>query len=271
MARLMNVRRWRGFTLIELLVVIAIIAILVGMLLPAIQKVREAANRAQSQNNLKQMTLATIKTADDNNGTLPYYSNMWYPVWNSAPQGSCYGTVMVHILPNLEMGNVYKNPSYYWGSWYYTYAQTGTPVKTFQANGDPTLNPTSGFTSYLTNNAAFNYTRYPASFIDGTGQTVGYTEGYSITNGSSTSGYARYWAQYTWTTAYLGWGMYNPAYQLQPTTGNSQYYLPQGFSASGMQVSLLDGSVRSVGVAMNYYTFYYALTPAGGEVLDSTW
>jgi prepilin-type N-terminal cleavage/methylation domain-containing protein/prepilin-type processing-associated H-X9-DG protein len=94
-------RRRPGFTLIELLVVIAIIAVLIGLLLPAVQKVREAAARSQSQNNLKQLVLA-CHNFESATGALPGY----VPAPGGTSQASFGYSVHARILPYIEQENL---------------------------------------------------------------------------------------------------------------------------------------------------------------------
>jgi len=143
-------RQAKGFTLIELLVVIAIIAILIGLLLPAVQKVRAAAARTSSKNNLKQMGLA-MHNLHDTHGKLPPLFGNYSP---GGPQGSLY----FHMLPHLEQENIYRLGAD---------AARSHVVKIFLAPADPTIGDGTMTlqTSYTGVSTAFNQGSWVASGV----------------------------------------------------------------------------------------------------------
>jgi prepilin-type N-terminal cleavage/methylation domain-containing protein len=142
-------RRLHAFTLIELLVVIAIIAVLIGLLLPAVQKVREAANRTTCTNNLKQIALAT-HNCQDAYGNLPPICGA-YPTLTSngyKPDGSTQrgvGVPLIFLLPFMEEKNLWdlvikpgSDSPLGWSDNGHSYT---IPVKSYICPSDPSIGP----------------------------------------------------------------------------------------------------------------------------------
>jgi prepilin-type N-terminal cleavage/methylation domain-containing protein len=248
--------RRRGFTLIELLVVIAIIAVLIGLLLPAVQKVREAADRATSQNNLKQISLATIQCADANQRKLPSFYGS-YP----SPTTGTAATLYYFILPFMEQDNLYRGLAA--GT-----LKAAVPVKTFLAPGDSSQVDGQPNTSYIANYLVFSSIRkFPAGLSDGTSNTILFAEGYSVAGGTARDWYSSSSAKAIIFTPTAG----GTPFQVGVTPASASVSYPQAYSASGVQVALGDGSVRSVPANITAQTWYYACTPAGGDILGNDW
>jgi prepilin-type N-terminal cleavage/methylation domain-containing protein len=307
--------RRQAFTLIELLVVIAIIAILIALLLPAVQKVREAASRTACQNNLKQIGLGTINCTDTHRQLMPPYYGRY---------AGAFGTVFFHILPDIEQQNLYKQANGY----VYNNNVYQTPIILYQCPSDPSntysgiLNPGNpwGTSSYGANYQVFgnpalgdtdqpgspyggNFqgaSRFPASFQDGTSNTILYTEKYS-----RCQNFGSLWAHGNWEFAWMAMVGYGSAdgstgYNADDTGGAAGNGYPAGtvgpasiFQVSpvpwtgagavcdptraasghtaGINAALGDGSVRFVTQGISGQTWWAALTPAQGDELGTDW
>ena len=287
-------RRRPGFTLIELLVVIAIIAILIGLLLPAVQKIREAANRMKCTNNIKQMSLGTINCADTNQGLLPPSIGL-YPGDGSQAAFQSNGGIYLHILPYIEQDNLFKaslqnpdpdgrngnNPTYSQWSGTVQNAQ----VKMYVCPSDPTISNTwaKSFSSYGCNGLLFRHNYrwgvslsvYPANLGDGTSNTIFFTEKLARCNSGSYN--ENFWPDWgpILSSPDLGHPQGNAAVpQFQPP-GNNPAICDGGRASSkhtgGIVTGMGDGSVRTVNRSITPATWWAAMTPDAGDVLGSNW
>jgi prepilin-type N-terminal cleavage/methylation domain-containing protein len=259
----------RGFTLFEVLVVLALLVLALGLLLPAVQKVREAAARIQCQNNLKQITLATINCADQHEGALP-------PAVGPYLKEASDETLFLHILPYLEQDNLYKNSAddkgnhSAWNNAVYSYR-----IKIYECPSDGSAGAAQLYDGWLaTGSYAANFlalgtvsARFPASFTDGTSNTIVFTERYKVCN-QTPCGWA-FGGETEWAPVFDYSSI--AKFQVQPSQVECNPALPQTAHSGGIQAALADGSVRVVSRDITAQTWYFACTPAGGEVLGSDW
>jgi prepilin-type N-terminal cleavage/methylation domain-containing protein len=311
MRRLLKTAGRHAFTLIELLVVIAIIAVLIGLLLPAVQKVREAANRVKCGNNLRQLGLAAHQYHDNHQHLPPGIG------YTPLAESGVWGHHFFHLLPYLEQGNLYERArgsvplttgpiTIYWPGNNSVYSQS---VPTFRCPSDPSVGPGGvmtvngiswGASSYAANSQVSGGLpgdpqgrRCMLAITDGTSNTILYAEKYArCTSTSMALDGGNWWAYcasgvfdlpppmeppYKLYHSTFGGGPYarGPAskFQVQPSPflGNCDPTRASTAHASGMSVCLADASVRTLAPSMSGDTWWAAVTPAGGEVLGSDW
>jgi len=283
--------RSRGFTLIELLVVIAIIAILIALLLPAVQKVREAAARLQCTNNMKQITLAVHGYADSYKKLTPWLD---YAV---AP-GPYWRPFHFSILPYIEQQAVFNRAinSDGWGNGNQTAVIQSYLCPSDSAHNNGLTANNWGATSYAPVYQMFGTANV---YAPATGQTITQSK-YKIGNipdGTSnqtcfverisahpaSGGWYHTWDYPTshnnwgWNTnssVYGYWGLnYMPQIGVV-TTGTgvvAHPYCPNTFHTGVLLVSLMDGSVRGVSSSVSTTSWAQVCTPDDRGVLNTDW
>jgi type II secretory pathway pseudopilin PulG len=291
--------RRRGITLFQLLIVLAILAILLGLLLPAVQKVREAAARTQSVNNLKQLTLA-LHNYHDTFGTLP--PGVDDNKFSAASK----------LLPFIEQQNIFNRIDFKKSIDDEANAATrGFIIKTFLSPTDPTFKVKDewGATNYLFNDQVFflnSKLTLVGGITDGTSNTIAIGETLKGDGGTKPTDVHRQYVllgkdalkgikpdagvqdwkdgKHIAGDRCAGWmdgrflqGTFNGALKLNDERPDVSCAGLGGVSTlrtyeGVVLVSLCDGSVRSLSPAtLTLTTFQAALTPAGGEILGADW
>ena len=293
----MTTRTRPAFTLFQLLIVIALLAILLGLLLPAIQKVRQAAARTQSVNNLKQLMLAL---------------HNYHDTYNQFPAGidDKDFSAASKLLPFIEQQNIFNNIDFKKSIDDKANAQwRQVTIKTFLSPQDPirAVNPAWGATNYLFNDLIFflNSKEQIQGITDGTSNTIGIGETLKgdgknkaidvhrqyvllkkedLKNTGEDTG-VKYFKDdknisgdrcASWMDGRFLQGAFNgklrpnderPDVSCGGISGVSALRNYQRF----VQVGICDGSVRLVADGISHKTWKAAMTPKGGEVLGNDW
>lgn len=293
--------RWgrSGFSLLELLIVIAIFALLIGILLPALQGVREQAARVQSLNNLRQIILGTHQFASENEGTIK-------DVANSTEYARSSGffknrSIFVAIAPYAYDSNVWKpkpggDPLDSISPRIPIYLSPGDPSIDF----DPRLSFVRARCSYAVNLVAMDgYLSMSATLRDGLGNTIAFSEKHFLSANLEIAGFPQTYGTYDAVFGPLHldevygrrcasfadkrWGDVLPipsakgsaampsvpgkTFQFRPRVQDVDPHVVQTQFRAGLPVAMYDGSCRTISRTIGETAFWSMVTPAGGEVI----
>jgi len=258
----------QGFTLIELLVVIAIIAILIGLLVPAVQQVRVQANRTTAINNLRQLVIAANNVHGDFKKLPPFYGQ--YPQVTSTTVTSTAktGSVFFHLLPYID-----GKPVYDAGNTTIAFGPYTSPLDPTTADGNDTATAPGGVTSFIANTSAFpvgpNFARIPNSFTSGASNIVFFVTATGVCGGATTGASSHRWSS---STSNFPGSLAAPTPQTLGTPPiNTLCQRGAQLTPGGSQVAMGDANTRSVSPSIPQLTWGYVTTATNNTPIPVNW